>query len=500
MKILTAEQIRRIDGETIKREGIPSLELMKRAATAFYNWFTEKYPNKRLSLSVFAGVGNNGGDGMMIARLLHKSGYNVKAFIVEYSQKYTEDTAHNLRRLKADNVFHKKILTEKEMPDLSAFDLVIDGIFGTGLSREVSGIAATVIQQINNSRKPVISIDVPSGLFLNKRTPFAVHATETITFQIPKLALYLPENQDYTGNVTIVPIGLNKEAIEELESDFTLTERGKIRSLLKPLSKFAHKGTEGHALIIGGSLGKTGSVCLAAKASLKTGCGLITAYLPKCGVPIIQSNFPEAMAIEDGGDTHLTSITYDLHPNAIGIGVGMGQHQETQLALHGFLQKNSAPLVIDADGLNILSQHPDWLSLLPPKTILTPHPKELSRLIGAWCDDYEKIQKTRLFAQEYDLIVVVKGAYSLIIAPGHVYLNSTGCPALATAGSGDVLTGMITSLLAQGYDPLQAARVGVYLHGLTAEIGVQHIHPRAFIASDIIENIGNAYRELEKNN
>lgn len=500
MKILTAEQIRRIDAETIKREGIPSLELMKRAATAFYNWFTEKYPNKRLSLSVFAGVGNNGGDGMMIARLLHKSGYSVKAFIVEYSQKYTEDTAHNLRRLKADNVFHKKILTEKEMPDLSAFDLVIDGIFGTGLSREVGGIAATVIQQINNSRKPVISIDVPSGLFLNKRTPFAVHATETITFQIPKLALYLPENQDYTGNVTIVPIGLNKEAIEGAESDFVLTERGKIRALLKPLSKYAHKGTEGHALIIGGSLGKTGSVCLAAKAALKTGCGLITAYLPKCGVPIIQSNFPEAMAIEDGGDTHLTSITYDLHPNAIGIGVGMGQHQETQLALHGFLQKNSAPLVIDADGLNILSQHPDWLSLLPPKTILTPHPKELSRLIGAWCDDYEKIQKTRLFAQEYDLIVVVKGAYSLIIAPGHVYLNSTGCPALATAGSGDVLTGMITSLLAQGYDPLQAARVGVYLHGLTAEIGVQHIHPRAFIASDIIENIGNAYRELEKNN
>ena len=500
MKILTSEQIRRIDAETIKREGIPSLELMKRAATAFYNWFTENYPNKRLSLSVFAGVGNNGGDGMMIARLLHKSGYNVKAFIVEYSQKYTEDTAHNLRRLKADNVFHKKILTEKEMPDLSAFDLVIDGIFGTGLSREVGGIAATVIQQINNSRKPVISIDVPSGLFLNKRTPFAVHATETITFQIPKLALYLPENQDYTGNVTIVPIGLNKEAIEGAESDFVLTERGKIRALLKPLSKYAHKGTEGHALIIGGSLGKTGSVCLAAKAALKTGCGLITAYLPKCGVPIIQSNFPEAMAIEDGGDTHLTSITYDLHPNAIGIGVGMGQHQETQLALHGFLQKNSAPLVIDADGLNILSQHPDWLSLLPPKTILTPHPKELSRLIGAWCDDYEKIQKTRLFAQEYDLIVVVKGAYSLIIAPGHVYLNSTGCPALATAGSGDVLTGMITSLLAQGYDPLQAARVGVYLHGLTAEIGVQHIHPRAFIASDIIENIGNAYRELEKNN
>lgn len=500
MKILTSEQIRRIDAETIKREGIPSLELMKRAATAFYNWFTEMYPNKRLSLSVFAGVGNNGGDGMMIARLLHKSGYNVKVFIVEYSQHYTEDTAHNLRRLKTDNIYHKKILTEKEMPDLSQFDLVIDGIFGTGLSREVSGMAATVIQRINESGKPVISIDVPSGLFLDRRTPFAVRATETVTFQIPKLALYLPENQDYTGNVIIVPIGLNREAIGEAESDFILTEKGKIKALLMPLHKFAHKGTEGHALIVGGSLGKTGSVCLAAKAALKTGCGLITAYLPKCGVPVIQSNFPEAMAIADGGETHLTSILYDLHPDAIGIGVGMGLHEETQQALHDFLQRNNLPLVIDADGLNILAQHREWLSLLPAKTILTPHPKELSRLIGEWRDDYEKIQKTRLFVREHDLVVVVKGAYSLIIDPEHVYLNGTGSPALATAGSGDVLTGMITSLLAQGYDPLQAARVGVYLHGLTAEIGGKHIHPRAFIASDIIENIGNAYRDLEKNN
>ena len=499
MKILTAEQIRKIDAETIKREGIPSLELMKWAATAFYNWFIEKYPNKRLSLSVFAGVGNNGGDGMMIARLLHKSGYNVKIFIVEYSEFYTEDTAHNLRRLKADNVFHKRIVTEKEMPDLSACDLVIDGIFGTGLSREVSGMAAAVIQRINESGKPVISIDVPSGLFLDRGTPFAVRATETITFQIPKLALYLPENQAYTGNVTIVPIGLNKVAIEEAESDTCLTEKGKIRAFLKPLPKFAHKGTEGHALIIGGSLGKTGSVCLATKAALKTGCGLVTACLPKCGVPVIQSNFPEAMAIADEGETHLTSILNDLHPDAIGIGMGMGQHAETQQALHDFLQSNDVPLVIDADGLNILAQHREWLSLLPAKTILTPHPKELSRLIGEWGDDYEKIQKARLFAQQYDLVVVVKGAYSLIMDREHLFLNSTGTPALATAGSGDVLTGMITSLLAQGYDPLQAARVGVYLHGLTAEIAVQHIHPRAFIASDIIDHIGKAYRELEKN-
>jgi len=208
---------------------------------------------------------------------------------------------------------------------------------------------------------------------------------------------------------------------------------------------------------------------------------------------------PEAMAIEDEHPEHISDIQYSLHPDAVGIGIGMGQHPETQDALHRFLLKNRTPLVIDADGLNILAQHREWVSLLPPKTILTPHPRELSRLIGEWDDDYEKIQKTRLFAREYDLVVVIKGAYSLIIDVERVYLNSTGTPALATAGSGDVLTGMIASLLAQGYKPTDAARVGVCLHGLTADLTREQIHPRSFIAGDIIRHIGNAYRKLEKN-
>ncbi len=499
MKILTSEQIRRIDAETIKREGIPSLELMKRAATAFYNRFTERFPDKNISVLIFSGVGNNGGDGLVIARLLHKSGYSLKVCVVEYSDQYSEDCAHNLRRVKAENIAYCKIKAEKDIPDMDRYDVVIDGIFGTGLSREVSGIAAQVIGRINESEKPVISIDVPSGLFLERKTSFAVQATETITFQIPKLALYLPENRDFTGDVRIVDIGLDREAIAEAESYMYFTEMGEIASLLKPLEKFAHKGTEGHALIIGGSLGKTGSVCLAAKAALKTGCGLVTAYLPQCGVPVIQSNFPEAMAIEDQHREHISDIRYSLHPDAIGIGIGMGQHPETQDALHRFLQNNRTPLVIDADGLNILAQHREWISLLPPKTILTPHPKELSRLIGEWSNDYDKIQKTRLFAKENDLVVVIKGAYSLIIDAESVYLNSTGTPALATAGSGDVLTGMITSLLAQGYKPTDAARVGVYLHGLTADLTKEQIHPRSFIAGDIIGHIGDAYWKLEKN-
>jgi len=498
MKILTSEQIRVVDAETIKREGIPSLTLMKQAAAAFYNRFTEKYPRKENGVIIFSGVGNNGGDGLVVARLLNNSGYNVMIYLVEYSDKYSEDCAHNLRRVKAENVPYKKIITDRDIPDLIQYDVVIDAIFGTGLSREVTGVAKKVIDSINECGKPVYSIDMPSGMFSDRKTSFAVRATETVTFQIPKLSLFLPENKDFSGNVSIVPIGLSEEAIAEAESSIFFTEYEEIRALLKPPGRFAHKGTEGHALIIGGSLGKIGSVCLASKAALKTGCGLVTAYLPKCGMPVIQSFLPEAMAVEDNHPEHISHIGYDLLPEAVGIGIGMGQQAETEDAFHHFLRNNKAPLVIDADGLNLLAKNRNWLESLPLKTILTPHPKELSRLIGEWRDDYDKINKTRLFAQKYDLVVVVKGAYSLIIDADNIYMNSTGTPALATAGSGDVLTGMITSLLAQGYNPTEAARVGVYLHGLTADLTEETIHPRSFTAGDIIDNIGNAYLNLEK--
>lgn len=498
MKILTSDQIRKIDNETIVREGISSLELMKRAATAFFHFFTEKYTNKQRSVIIFAGVGNNGGDALVVARLLHKSGYPVKAYMVEFSDRYSEDCSHNIRRMKVENISYTRIVSEEDIPDLSPFDVVIDGIFGTGLSRDVSGIAAEVITRIDISGKEVISIDVPSGLFPDRKTEFAVKATETVTFQIPKLALYLPDNAKFTGKVHIVNIGLHEEAINEAESHIYLTEVEDIRNMLKPLSKFTHKGTQGHALVIGGSFGKCGSVSLASKAALKTGCGLVTAYLPQCGVKAIQSNFPEAMALQDKGAEYIISIDYDLKPDAIGIGMGMGLHEETAQAMYQFLLKNDTPLVVDADGLNILAQHHDWLKLLRRKTILTPHPKELQRLVGEWCDDYDKIEKTRQFAQTYGVIVVIKGAYSLIIDEQEMYMNNSGTPALATAGSGDVLTGMITSLLAQGYESVEAARIAVFLHGMTADITAETIHPRSFVASDIIENIGNAYRSLEK--
>lgn len=498
MKILTSEQIREIDSKTIAYENISSLELMKRASKACFDWFTSRFTDKNLSISVFSGTGNNGGDGLVVARMLHKSGYNVRVFVVENSRNYSDDCSHNIRRARAENIYTQKITSREEIPDLSDYDIIIDAIFGTGINREISGLPRQVIEQINQSGKTIISMDVPSGLSMSEKTPFAVQATETVTMQIPKLALYLPDNEHFTGNVHIVDIGLSEKAITEAKTNCYFIRKAEIKSLLKPLSKFTHKGILGHSLIIGGSLGKMGSVCLASKAAMKTGCGLVTALVPKCGTTVLQSVFPEAMVIEDISETHITEIDFDLNPNAIGIGIGMSDLPETQDAFHRFLEKNKKPMVIDADGLNILSKNKEWLDILPPKTILTPHPKELSRLIGDWSEDYDKIKKTSEFAQKHNLIVVVKGAYSLIVDPENVHVNSSGTSALATAGSGDVLTGIIASLLAQGYEPLDATKIGVFIHGLTANLSAAKIHPRSFTASDIIENLGNAYAEIEK--
>ena len=511
MKILSSEQIRKVDADTIRIEGISSLELMKRAGTVFCDWFTKKYTNKQSSIVIFAGVGNNGGDGLVIARILNRLGYKVDVYVVEYKDIYSDDCAHNLRRIKAEKISYKKIHNNSDIPSLVFYDIVIDGIFGIGLARDINGIASDVIKEINKFSlqttanidlaktkisKSVISIDVPSGLFLDRKTEFAVMATETVTFHTPKLALYLPENYQFVGDIILVDIGLNEQVISEIETNLFYTEKKDIKVLSKPLVKFAHKGTEGHALIIGGSLGKVGSVALASKAALKSGCGLITAYVPKCGMQIIQSHFVEAMVIEDKGVDYITDIEFHIKTDAIGIGIGMGQNEKTVSAFHKFLKNYNGSLVIDADGLNILSKHNDLLSFLPSKTIITPHPKELNRLIGKWDDDFDKIKKSVEFAKKYNLIVVLKGAYSLIIDANNIFVNSTGTPALATAGSGDVLTGIITSLLAQGYTPIDAARVGTYIHGMTADITAKSIHPRSFIASDIIDNIGNSYFNL----
>lgn len=270
-----------------------------------------------------------------------------------------------------------------------------------------------------------------------------------------------------------------------------------VLNLYKPIAHDTHKGIQGHALLIGGSYGKMGSVCLSSKAALRTGCGLVTAFIPKCGYEIVQISIPEAMVLTDENEKMLSNINYNFEPNAIGIGMGIGQDVLTEKAFYSFLLNNKTNLLVDADGLNILSKNKNWLSLLPPKTILTPHKKELERLIGTWQTEEEKLAKVTQLAIENDLIIVVKGAPTLIISNSEIYQNTTGNQALATAGSGDVLSGIITSLLAQNYEPKNAAILGVYLHGLTADIATPEMSFQAFIASDIIGYLGKAFLSLE---
>lgn len=279
--------------------------------------------------------------------------------------------------------------------------------------------------------------------------------------------------------------------------DFQTIRKREILKRYKPILRTTHKGIQGHALLIGGSYGKIGSITLSAKAAIKTGCGLVTAFIPKCGYDIVQIAIPEVMVVTDKKKKFVSNIEFDLVPNAIGIGPGLGQDIATQKALHEFLKHNKIALVIDADALNILSNNKDWLTLLPAKTIITPHVKEFERLVGKWNSNEEKIQKAINFSKQHQLIIILKGAPTLIIYGKNIYENSTGNAALATAGSGDVLTGMITSLLAQSYEPLDATIIGVYLHGLTADIALPKTGVQSFIASDIIANIGNAFLTLD---
>ena len=339
MKILTAEQIRKVDEMTIRLNEISSLDLMERAAKSFYDFFVTQVADRKKLILIVAGQGNNGGDALAVARMLYREGYIVTVWIVGQGSGYSEDCAHNLSLLKELSIDPVFVENEQMIPRMDYFDVIIDAIFGTGLSRKVEGLAAKVIEKMNNSEVEIYSIDVPSGLFLDRKTDFAVRASVTVTFQIPKLALFLPDNSDFVGVVKIVDIGLDADEIEKAESSIEYVEKETIRGLLQPLLPFAHKGTQGHALLVGGSKGKCGAVCLASKAALRSGCGLVTAYLPRCGTEVIQSVVPEAMVCEDFHDEYITGIELKLRPDAVGIGPGMGQHKDTVEAFGSFLSR-----------------------------------------------------------------------------------------------------------------------------------------------------------------
>ncbi|MEQ8220244.1 MAG: NAD(P)H-hydrate dehydratase [Arenibacter sp.] len=499
MKIFNAKQIYEADKFTIDKQQITSEQLMERAAIRIFNWMHSRMQGAQAKIHLFCGIGNNGGDGLVLARHLQYHDYNIEVFVVNYSQHRSKDFLINLDRLKEKGVWPNFLNEQSDLPAIGKDDIVVDAIFGIGLNRVPDEWVIRVMQHLNNSKAFILSIDMPSGLFMESGLPNTegvIKANYVLTFQVPKLVFFLPETGKYMDHWEILDIGLDQEFLFTLKSQFELIAKNEVLSMYIPREKYSHKGSYGHSLIIGGSYGKIGAVILAAKGSMLAGSGLVTAFVPRCGYLPLQTALPEAMVITDNEEVEISEINFSMLPSVIGIGVGIGTTTTTIKAFSEFLKRNKLPLVIDADGLNILSTNQDLFKDLPPQTVLTPHPKELERLIGKWADDFDKLKKAKEFSEKYDCILVIKGANTITVYKDMGYVNTTGNPGMATGGSGDVLTGVITGLIAQGYSALNASIFGVYIHGKAADIAVEKCGFQALIASGILDNIGNAYLDL----
>lgn len=496
MKILSSQQIRKADEHTIKNKRIPSIELMENAARAFTEWFINKFSNEN-SIAIVCGIGNNGGDGLAIARMLIQKKYKVNVFIVVPKKGNTDDFAINQKRLKkmTDVIY---ITKESDIPNFNQ-QIIIDGLFGSGLSRPVDrSVFKKVILKMNDSGGKKVAIDIASGLFADKSSKEStiVKADYTISFQVPKLAFMMPENHQYVGEWHIVDIGLDQQYVNSQKSDYEIIQDKDIAGIFKKREKFTHKGDYGKCLLIAGSFGKIGAAILASKAALRTGAGLLTIHAPRCGYNILQISAPEAMVSPDEDEKYFSSLPELENYDVIGIGPGLGTHEFTLNAYAELLSRWKKPMIIDADGLNLLAKNHHLMDMVTEDSILTPHPKEFDRLDGEFEDNFERLQRLRSFAIDHKVFVVLKGYRTAIATPaGKVYFNLTGNPGMATGGTGDVLTGILTALLGQ-YPPEKAVLLGVWLHGLAGDKAADKIGMEAMIASDVIEFIPKAYYHL----
>ena len=502
MKILDVNKIREADQYTIQNEPISSIDLMERAGGNCAKWIRKKLKKKH-RIMVFAGPGNNGGDGLVIARHLLEKGYKVEVYIVAFTDKYSDDFSVNLKRLQEIEKAEIHTIKDKEqLPGIRENTLIIDSIFGSGLSRPVKGLPADVIQHINASNAIIIAIDIPSGLFADElsdpKAGAIVQADYTLSLQMPKYSFMFAENEFFVGKLCMVPIGLHPDFLASAPAKALYMDKYELRPLLRKRARFSHKGTYGHGLLIAGSYGKAGAAILAARGALRSGIGLLTAHIPSAAVNPLQSATPETMlSIDD--DKNVFANLPDLERfNAIGVGPGLGTDKLTQTALKLLIQSAKAPMVLDADALNILSENKTWLSFLAPGSIITPHPKEFERLAGKSGNSLERVKRQIDFAVKYQLFVVLKGAYTSIATPtGKLFFNSSGNPGMATAGSGDVLTGIILGLLAQNYPPLEATLLGVYLHGLAGDLAARKLEMEAMTSGDITDYLGKAFHKLK---
>ena len=502
MKIFTSAQIHELDKYTIDHEPIKSIDLMERAAIQLTDSIVAEW-DKDMKVVVFAGPGNNGGDALAVARMLAVRGYNVSTWLFNTSGRLSDDCKKNRDRLKDVKQVASFVMVTEEFdpPTLDAQTLVVDGLFGSGLNKPLSGGFASLVKYVNTSPAKVVSIDIPSGLMTESNEynvkSNIMKADVTLTLQQPKLSFLFPENQQFIGHVEVLDIGISQEGIDKTDAQFYILEKSDITPCLKRRDPFAHKGSMGHALLVAGSRGMAGAAMLAAKACLRTGVGKVTVHTPACNTLPLQIGVPEVVLDVDS-DTNVVSEAVDTDCfKAMGIGPGLGTNENTAIAVIGQMRRAQCPIVVDADALNILAAHKAWLQQIPVGAILTPHIGEFDRLEGVSTDSYERLSKAMLLAERQHAYIVLKGHYTAIITPGgRVLFSPTGNPGMATAGSGDVLTGIITALLARGYTQGEACAIGTYLHGLAGDIAARSLGEESLIASDIINSLPMAFKEL----
>ena len=492
MNLFTPQQIHDWDAFTIAHEPIASIDLMERAARTCTDYILgQMLPDQ--PVKIFCGKGNNGGDGLAIARQLADAGVHSVVYILEFGARGTDDFQTNLHRLHDLNVDIHFIQATDFFPAIAPDDLVVDALYGSGLNRPLQDLSAALVHHINDSKAPVVAIDVPSGMFIDRSSVgnAVIRATATLTFQSLKRCFLVAENAPFAGEVHVMDIGLHPAFPATQHTALTLSEPADMQQAWKPRNAFAHKGHHGHALLVAGNTGKIGAALLAAKACLRSGTGLLTVHLPATAMPIIHTALPEAMCMDR------TAPVSPGQFSAIGMGPGMGTGTEMAALVNNLLAVDTKGFVLDADALTILAGQQGILEKLPAHCILTPHPKEFDRLFGPVHNEFERLQRALDISTQYPFVIVLKGHYTLVAHAGSGWFNATGNAGLAKGGSGDVLTGIITALLAQGYTPLTAARLGVHLHGLAADIASKNIALESMLASDVIACISDAILSLQ---
>lgn len=501
MKIFSASQIKACDAYTIRASNITSIELVERAASACATFIQNNY-SLDTPFVLLCGMGNNGADGLALARMLKQSGYAIKVFLLQHSEETSPENKANLNLLLRINASMVEYMPVNSfLADLPVQAVIVDAILGTGLSRPLDGWLAEFIQHLNHFPNRKIAIDIPSGMpadTLPNEGTAMVSAQQTLSFQLYKRSFLHPETAVFCGEIYLLDIDLHPTFIEATHTHYQTIESEKLQGFLKKKKAFSYKNEHGHAFIIGGSKGKGGAVLMATSAALRSGAGLVTSCIPEFSATAFQVIAPEAMSHISGND-FIENIEHYEAATAIGIGVGMGTEAATIEAFTTFVAGCNTPCVFDADALNILAEHQELMNKIPPNSILTPHVGECDRLFGKSENSMQRVELVRMQAMRYNVCIVLKGHRTVIVAPnGDCFYNTNGNAGMAKAGSGDVLTGIITGILAQGYNALQAALLGVYLHSVSGDIAAEQLGQQAMNATDLIQHLSAAWQKLSK--